>query len=117
MTTFKIRKWQGPQIIAMKDQAVGQALYKGASHVLNEANNIAPKDEGALTQTSDVAVDEKAGKANIFYVQKYAAKLHENPQYNFQGGREGKWLEKAILSEGDRVAEIMANEIRERFGG
>lgn len=117
MANFKIKNWRGPQIIAQKNEAVGQALYKGASHILNEANNIAPKDEGPLTQTSDVSVDAEQGKANIFYVQKYAPRLHEHPEYNFQGGRQGKWLEKTILSESNRIAEIMATEIRERFGG
>lgn len=117
MARFKIRNWRGPQVIEEKNRAVEQALYKGISHILNEANNIAPKDEGTLIQTSDVDVDPEAGTASAFYVQKYAPRLHENPQYNFQGGRQGKWLEKTILSEGDRVRDIMANEIRERLGG
>lgn len=117
MAKFKIRNWRGDQIIEEKNQAVAQALYKGISHILNEANNIAPKDEGTLIQTSAVDVDPDAGVANAFYVQKYAARLHEHPEYNFQGGRQGKWLEKTILAEGDRVREIMANEIKERMGG
>lgn len=117
MAQYKIKNWRGQQVIEEKNIAVGRALYKGISHVLNEANKKAPKDEGALTQTSDVDVDEEAGTASAFYVQKYAPRLHEHPEYNFQGGREGKWLEKTLLAEGDRVREIIANEIRERLGG
>jgi hypothetical protein len=116
VANFKIKNWRGPQLIEEKKMAVEQALYKGISHILNEANNIAPKDEGTLIQTSDVDVDPEAGKANAFYTQKYARRLHEHPEYNFQGGRQGKWLEKTLLAEGDRVRDIMANEIRERLG-
>lgn len=117
MTNFKIRKFRGQQIIQKKQEGVERALYKGISHILNEANRIAPKDEGTLIQTSDVDVDPEAGSANAFYVQKYARRLHENPQYNFQGGREGKWLEKVVLRDGDRVRDIMAEEIRNVLGG
>jgi hypothetical protein len=116
MAQFKIKNWRGDEVIQMKNEAVGQALYKGISHILNQANNIAPKDEGTLTQTSGVDVDPEAGIASAFYTQKYARRLHENPQYNFQGGRQGKWLEKVMLAEGDRVRDLMAEEIKGKLG-
>jgi hypothetical protein len=117
MARVQIRNWRGREIIEEKNQAVAQSLYKGISHILNEANNIAPKDEGILIQTSDVDVDPVAGKASAFYVQKYAPRLHEHPEYNFQGGRQGKWLEKATLANMDVVRDMIAKEIRERLGG
>lgn len=117
MTRVRLRNFRGQQIIAEKQRAVEQALYIGASHILNESNKIAPLDEGPLTQTASVDVDGAAGQASVFYVQKYGPRLHENPQFNFQNGREGKWLEKTVMKEMDRVRDIMANEIRERLGG
>jgi hypothetical protein len=117
MTRFKIKNYRGGQIIDEKNKAVGRGLFKGISHILNTANNIAPKDEGTLIQTSGVDVDEEAGAASAYYTQKYAARLHENPQYDFQGGREGKWLEKTLLQEGEAAKKIIADEIKDTFGG
>lgn len=117
MASFELRNFQGAALEGMRRRAVGRALFKGASHILNQANNIAPKDEGPLIQTSGVSVDENAGKATVYYVQKYAPRLHENPQFKFQGGRQGKWLEKTVLNEGQEVGEMMAAEVRAEFGG
>lgn len=116
MATFKVREWNGDEVIAIKNEAVAQGLYMGASFILTEANQIAPIDEGTLTQTADVDVDESAAKAHIFYVTKYAARLHEHPEYNFQRGRQGKWLEKVMLAEGERVSEFIAEQIKGRLG-
>lgn len=113
---FKIRNWRGDEIIQQKNQAVERALYKGASHILAESNKIAPKDEGVLIQTSDVDVDPGAGEASVFYVQKYAQRLHENPQFNFQGGRQGKFLEKIVIQDGERVRDLIRDEIKGKLG-
>lgn len=109
---FKIRNWKGDAIIKEKNEAVEMALFMGGAHLLDEANRIAPKDEGILIQTSDVDVDPDEGKAHVFYTQKYAPRLHENPQYNFQGGRQGKWLEKTIREQRKGVQQMMANELK-----
>jgi hypothetical protein len=114
--SYKV-KFKGEQAIARKNEGVSIALYKGISHILNEANKIAPKDEGILIQTSDVDVDPTSESAHAFYTQKYAPRLHENPQYNFQGGRKGKWLETVMLRDGERVRDMMAEEIRNVLGG
>lgn len=117
MANFKIRNWRGDAVIEAKNMAVARGLYKGASHILNTANIIAPEDEGILKQTADVDVDPGAGKASVFYVQKYAPRLHENPQYNFQGKGQGKWLETTVLTEGKMVEAILADEVRNGLGG
>jgi hypothetical protein len=117
MSGFKIRNFKGNQLIAETRRNAGAALFKAGQHVLNEANNIAPKDEGTLIQTSLVDVDEGAGRANVVYVQKYAARLHEHPEYNFQGGRQGKWLQKVIQNEGDGVRKLLAAELKKGLGG
>ena len=117
MSTFKIKNWQGSKIIQEVKAGIESGLFAGGSHILNESNNIAPIDQGPLTQTAGVAVDGQAGKANIYYVQKYAARLHEHPGYNFQHGRQGKWLEKTMLSSGEQAQQLIAQEIKRRLGG
>lgn len=110
-------KWRGDKVKANVAEQTKRALFQGCSHILNEANQIAPHDEGILTQTAGVDVDEQNMTGSVYYVQKYAPRLHEHPEYNFQKGRQGKWLEQTVLSEGDKVRDYMANEIKKAFGG
>lgn len=115
MAGFKLQNWRGDQLTEDVRQGVGRALFKAASHLLNESTNIAPKDEGTLIQTAGVDVDMDEGKASVYYTQKYAVRLHEHPEYNFQGGRQGKYLEKVVMSEGTKVGEILAEDLKDVF--
>lgn len=117
MASYGIRNWRGAAIEEAKRRGIETALYMGGSHVLNKSTAKAPKDEGVLIQTAGVSVDVDAGKANIYYTQKYAARLHENPQFKFQGGRQGKFLEEPLLSESDVIARIFGDALRGEFGG
>lgn len=114
---IQIRDWRGPDVIRRKDKGIESGLGKGASYTLTESTNIAPYDQGTLTQTADFDVDPGQGKANVYYVQKYASRLHENPQYNFQGGREGKFLEKVVVRDNQKIRNIIADEIKNQLGG
>lgn len=114
---FRIRNLRTSQVQQNVRSAVGRALFMGASHILNESTRIAPLDEGPLTQTAGVDVDATNGQASIYYVQKYAVKLHEDPRINIRRGRQMKYLEKPMLAESDTVQRMMADELRRAFGG
>ncbi len=67
-----------------------------------------PLDIGTLVGTGAVtpATDPDEG-AEITYDTPYAARLHEHPEYNFQGGRQGKYVEEPILEARDELASII----------
>ena len=73
-----------------------------------------PHDIGTLQNSG--TVEEIDGNVVVGYHQPYAAKLHENPQYTFQKGRKGKYLEDPILENeqalGIRLAKNMSDDIR-----
>jgi hypothetical protein len=117
MANFRIRNWRGDQITEDVRQAVGRGLFKGASHILNESNNIAPLDEGPLTQTAGVDVNVDEGKASVYYVQKYAVRVHEAAGITIRRGRQKKYLEKTVLAEGNKAIEAAADEIKNVLGG
>lgn len=54
-----------------------------------------PHDEGTLQNSG--TVEEVNGDVVIGYHTKYAARLHEHPEYRFGKGRKGKYLEDPIL--------------------
>lgn len=117
MANMKIRNWKGDRISQDVKRAGGRALYKAASHILNESTKIAPLDEGTLIQTAGMDVDEENGRASVYYTQPYAKRLHENVHLNIRRGRQNKFLEKPILAEGKTVQDIFRDELKSVFRG
>lgn len=78
--------------------ATRKAIQDIANEVLRLSQMEVPHDTGFLQSTGhkeDTGTDEEP-EAIVGYNTVYAARLHENPQYNFQGGRKGKYLEDPI---------------------
>ena len=71
-----------------------KALDKIALEILRLSSFEVPHDTGMLqaSGTKEKVRDEVL----VGYNKVYAARLHENPQYNFQKGRKGKYLEDPI---------------------
>lgn len=53
-----------------------------------------PHDKGSLQNSG--AVDLFGGDVVVGFHMPYAARLHEHPEYHFQKGRKGKYLEDPI---------------------
>lgn len=71
-----------------------KAVLKAAKRLLEKSNSRTPYEYGALVGSSGIRTYK--GVVYIFYDRPYAVRLHENPQFNFQGGRRGKWLEATL---------------------
>lgn len=75
-------------------RATKRALSDVANEVLRLSTFEVPHDIGILQGTGHV---EPEGDAYIVgYNTRYAARLHEHPEYRFQKGRKGKYLEDPI---------------------
>lgn len=66
-----------------------------ADEVLRLSQLEVPHDEGTL-QNSGAVETLPNGDVVLGYHTNYAARLHEHPEYNFQKGRKGKYLEDPI---------------------
>lgn len=78
--------------------ATRKAIQDIANEVLRLSQKEVPHDTGFLQSTGhkeDTGTDEEP-EAIVGYNTVYASRLHENPQYRFQGGRKGKYLEDPI---------------------
>lgn len=71
-----------------------QALNDVANEILRLSSFEVPLDTGNLMNSG--SVQEDGDEFIVGYNTRYAARLHENPQYNFQNGRKGKYLEDPI---------------------
>jgi hypothetical protein len=67
-----------------------------------------PHDEGTLANSG---VSQEDGRDHVVgYNTPYAARLHEHPEYNFQKGRKGKYLEDPIKRNQGAFKEIFKEE-------
>lgn len=85
----KLKKFS-KDIIDKKKKAVRNV----ASEILRRSENQVPHDIGTLQNSG--FVEDKEDESLVGYNTVYAARLHENPQFNFQKGRKGKYLEDPI---------------------
>lgn len=71
-----------------------------------------PLDQGTLMGSGSVSTPLGGDdvEVQVSYDTPYAARLHEHPEYNFQGGRKGKYLEDPAMENKDELIAIIAKE-------
>ncbi len=87
------------QGIASLGKAMEAAALRGVNDVASEILRLSmfevPHDTGLL-QSSGHIEPVKNDEVIVGYNKVYAARLHEHPEYRFQKGRKGKYLEDPI---------------------
>lgn len=109
--------WQGAIVSHVIRAAAMQGLLDAGEHILDEANKLVPHDEGTLMRSGTVSHNEGKLQVNVSYDTPYAARLHEHPEYRFQKGRQGKWLERTLQVRKEAVQLYIGNKIRSAAGG
>jgi hypothetical protein len=71
-----------------------QALFEIAGEVMRLSAFEVPHDKGLLQSSGSIEPDGDGFIAG--YNKTYASRLHEHPEYRFQKGRKGKYLEDPI---------------------
>ena len=83
-----------------------------AERLLALSSEQVPFDIGTLSGSGTVKpATTPEGGAAVVYDTPYAARLHEHPEYNFQGGRKGKYLEDPAMENRDELAAIIAKKV------
>lgn len=98
-------------------QASAQALSDAAEFLLEKSNETVPFDIGTLQGSGKTSLDPASMTAAVSYDTPYAVRLHEHPEYNFQNGRRGKWLELTIQEQKSKVQDYIADRIRQAMRG
>ena len=113
--TFRITSehWYTASVIGRVMSIQKAALTAAAGEILRVANKTVPFKEGMLVGSGAVDADEMKG--TVSYDTPYAVRLHQNPQYQFNFGRRGKWLELAFGEAGNSAILIMAETMRRGF--
>lgn len=106
------------EFIAKSEYALSRALIgtlKGVNDVGTEVLRLSsqqvPHDTGRLQNTGRVEPDTDHSVI-VGYDTEYAARLHEHPEYRFQKGRKGKYLEDPIKNNLEILRGYIADRIK-----
>jgi hypothetical protein len=77
-------------------KATHQGLIDVANEVLRLSQREVPHDTGLLQNSGHVEETNNELDVLVGYNKVYAARMHEHPEYHFQKGRKGKYLEDPI---------------------
>ncbi|SDL73192.1 hypothetical protein SAMN05421874_12825 [Nonomuraea maritima] len=115
----------GPDIIEHElNEAASRGLYLAAEHVLTEAGPRTPWREGHLEKSGDprerpgaVAVDNGRLEAALGYDIAYAARQHEEMDWQHLIKGEPKWLERTLRAEASTVHKIIGTQLERALRG
>lgn len=95
------------------EEAAKHARGVVGDELLRLSQREVPHDEGTLANTG---VSQPEGKDHVVgYNTPYAARLHEHPEYAFQSGRKGKYLEDPIKHNLKAFGTIFAEEVKAKL--
>ncbi|GAA1977410.1 minor capsid protein [Kitasatospora viridis] len=108
-TTFR---WDGDRWLAAAREAAARGLELGLEHVLTQANQLVPLEEGTLERSGKVSMDTANLTGAVSYDTVYAVRQHEELSWKHAPGRQAKYLEQPFNSESAVVLEMIAAQIR-----
>jgi hypothetical protein len=101
------------QLLKKVEENTKKGVYEVAKEVLRISNNrYVPHDTGELQNSGSMNPDSPATEIEVGYNKVYAARLHEHPEYSFQKGRVGKYLERTIVENIRAFREHMMNLLK-----
>ena len=92
---------------------VSEAVGKAGDELLRLSSLEVPHDTGALQASGNVSKDEL--EATVSYDTPYAVRLHEHPEYRFQKGRKGKYLEDPLKNNINRFNQVIADSVKSQL--
>lgn len=101
------------QISTKINQTAHNAVNAVADETLRLSQFQVPHDTGLLQNSGHVEPGRSELEAVVGYNKVYAARLHEHPEYHFQKGRKGKYLEDPIKSNIDIFRNYIIKAVQE----
>lgn len=93
----------------------GKGLFLAGEHLLGEARNLAPHEEGDLARSGGTS--QSGLKVAVSFDTPYAVVQHEDMTLRHDEGRTAKYLEGPMNAERDTFGKIIATSVRREIGG
>lgn len=103
-------RWNGAEVKAKIRAAAERGVKKGAEHLLTESRKVVPIEEGVLERSGVATTD--GTRAAVSYDGPYAARQHEELDWQHDAGRTAKYLERPMHEEAPAIRAIIAREVK-----
>lgn len=107
--------WDATEAVRTADALGGTALQRAGERLLEAAGRRVPYRTGALAASASVSVTDD--EVAIGYTAAHARVVHAHPEWQFAGGRSGRWLEEALEGEADATGQLIADTFRSGWPG
>lgn len=104
-------EFNGSQVAGTLQAGSDRAATSMGEHVLQQANVTVPLEEATLERSGRVSAPED-GAVAVYYDTAYAARQHEELDWEHDPGRRAKWLELTLAEERGTLLAIGAREMR-----
>jgi hypothetical protein len=94
------------KVVSVATEAVGMA----GDELLRLSTSEVPHDTGYLQASGKVS--KKSLEAAVSYNTPYAVRVHEHPEFRFQGGRKGKYLEDPMKRNVETFRQIITKRVK-----
>lgn len=94
-------------------KALASGLFGVGGEALRLSQREVPHDKGDLQNSG--TVEQEGQEVIVGYHRPYAARLHEHPEYHFQKGRKGKYLEDPIRQNAQELGIVAVNIMRKEL--
>jgi hypothetical protein len=101
------------QMLPQIEDAASKGVGEAADELLRLSSKEVPFDTGHLQSTG--AVTKGKLEAAVSYDTPYAVRVHEHPEYRFQHGRKGKYLEDPMKNNVGVFNKIITKNMQEAF--
>jgi hypothetical protein len=107
--------WDADQALAAGEQLGRQATERGGEHLLAAAGRRVPYRTGALAASARLVAGEDG--VAVGYTARHARFVHAHPEWQFAGGRSGRWLEESLAAEAGATGQLIADTLRSGWPG
>lgn len=92
-------------------QAGLEGLRTAGEYILGLAVDQVPLDKGILSNSGQAIVDEENLTFYVVFDTPYAVVQHEDMTFRHSAGRNAKYLERPLMSNGDTIINIIADAL------
>jgi hypothetical protein len=107
--------WDAGPALNVAERLGRDALERAGERLLEAASRRVPLRTGALASSAELAVEDDG--VAIGYTAAHARYVHAHPEWQFGGGRSGRWLEEALDAEADATGALIADTFRSGWPG
>jgi hypothetical protein len=107
--------WNAAPALEAVDTLGRTALERAGERLLASASRRVPYRTGALAASATATVGDDG--ISVGYTAPHARYVHAHPEWQFTGGRSGRWLAETLEAEAAATGQLIADTVRSGWPG